>query len=221
VAERILVVEDDLDIQRLLARTLSQEGYDVTTASDGARAVEVAREWRPDLIVLDVMLPELDGFAVCERVREELGVPIVMLTAKSELEDRIAGLEIGADDYIVKPFAVPELLTRLKVQLRRRQRPATLRFQDLILDLDTRVARRGEREIPLTSTEFLLLRALMERPGTVQSRTRLHDVVWSDDEDINSNLLEVYVARLRRKLEAGGELPLLHTVRGVGYVVRA
>src|SRR5438067_9121796 len=137
--ERILVVEDDLDIQRMLTRTLSQEGYEVTAASDGARAVEVAREWRPDLIVLDVMLPELDGFAVCEQVRDELGVPIVMLTAKAELEDKIAGLEIGADDYIVKPFAIPELLTRLKVQLRRRQRPATLRYQDLILDVDARV----------------------------------------------------------------------------------
>lgn len=220
MADRILVVEDDLDIQRMLERTLTQEGYEVATACDGVQAVQMAFDWLPDLVILDVMLPLLDGFAVCERLRSRLDVPVVMLTARSGLDDRIAGLELGADDYVVKPFAVPELVTRLKVQLRRRQRSGTLRFGDLILDLDNRVAHRGERTIPLTSTEFLLLRALLERPGVVQSRARLHQAVWGEDEDVNSNLLEVYVARLRRKLESGGEAPLLHTVRGVGYILR-
>ncbi len=220
MTDRILVVEDDVDIQRMLARTLAQEGYEVATADDGRSAVERALAWRPDLVLLDVMLPQLDGFTVCARLRTELEVPVIMLTAKSELQDRIQGLEIGADDYIVKPFAMPELLTRLKVQLRRRHRGSVLRFHDLTLDLNERTVHRGDRLVPLTSTEFLLLRALMERPGTPQTRAHLHDAVWGADEDLSSNLLEVYIARLRRKLEAEGEPPLVHTIRGVGYVLR-
>ncbi|MDP8923930.1 MAG: response regulator transcription factor [Chloroflexota bacterium] len=224
--EHVLVVDDDPEIRDSLRRGLSVEGYAVSLAADGAEALELARERTPDLVVLDVMLPKLDGLEVCRRLRMAEGsLPIILLTARDAVPDRVAGLETGADDYLVKPFAFEELLARVRVQLRRHEAAATgareLRFDDLRLDTAAREARRGPRRIPLTTTEYELLRLFMQHPREVLSRERIFERVWGYDFDGESKVIEVYVRYLREKLEAAGEPRLIHTVRGAGYVLRS
>jgi len=221
--EHVLVVDDDPEIRDSLRRGLSVEGYAVTLAADGVQALEAARDRAPDLVVLDVMLPELDGLEVCRRLRMAEGsLPIVLLTARDAVPDRVAGLEMGADDYLVKPFAFEELLARVRVQLRRKEPNGARehRFADLRLDTAAREAMRGGRRIPLTATEYELLRTFMQHPREVLSRERIFERVWGYDFDGESKIIEVYVRYLREKLEAGNEPRLLHTVRGAGYVLR-
>jgi DNA-binding response OmpR family regulator len=219
---RVLVVEDDEDIADVLRRSLRNEGYDVRTSGDGVDALEVAAGFIPDLVVLDLGLPRLDGVEVCRRLREDSDVPILMLTARSETEDRVDGLDSGADDYLVKPFERKELLARIRALLRRRppRGSASLEVGDLSLNPDTREVRRGEREIELTNREFELLEHLMRNERLVVSRERLLDEVWGYDPMAATNTIDVFISNLRRKLEAGGESRLLHTKRGAGYVLR-
>lgn len=220
----ILVVDDDRKITGLLQRALLYEGYRVVVANDGKAGLASAAETPPDLVVLDVMLPGLDGLEVCKRLRAAGDVPILMLTARDAIADRVAGLATGADDYLVKPFALEEFLARVKALLRRRRSDQThgevLTYSDLSLDTSTRRARRGERIINLTTTEYELLLLLMRRPGQVLTRETLMDRVWGYDFDGESNVLEVYVRYLRKKLEEKGERRLIQTVRGAGYALR-
>ncbi len=220
---RVLVVDDDEKIRTALRRGLSYEGYRVVEASSGEEALEKARELVPALVVLDVMLPGIDGLEVCRRLRAAGDeVAILMLTARDEVRDRVSGLETGADDYLVKPFSFEELLARIHALLRRATGPAgeTLRFADLVVDVDAREVRRGTRLIDFTSTEFNLLLLFIHHPRKVLTRDVIMDRVWSYDFGGESNILEVYVRYLRTKLEAGGEPRLIHTVRGVGYVLK-
>jgi two-component system response regulator MprA len=217
----VLVVDDDPKITSLLRRALRAEGYAVRTAQDGAEALARAREREPDLVVLDWLMPGIDGLEVCRRLRETSDVPILMLTARDETADRVRGLDSGADDYLVKPFALDELLARVRALLRRREQRRVLRYADLVLDLTSRTATRGERTIELTTREFELLRYFLQHPEEVLSQEQILQRVWEGQFDNESNVLHVYVGYLRNKLEAGGELRLIHTVRGVGYVLRA
>jgi two-component system response regulator MprA len=220
---QILVVDDDPRIAAAVRRALIYEGYDVATAADGPAALAATRDRDPDLIVLDVMLPGLDGIDVCRRVRAGSDVPILMLTARDAVADRVVGLDAGADDYLVKPFAHEELLARVRTLLRRaRPGPSdVLRYEDLKVDLGAKQAFRGERPVPLSSLEFRLLEHFMRNPRLVLSRAQLLDAVWGLDADTTSNIVDVYVGYLRQKLEAGGEARLLQTVRGFGYVLRS
>jgi two-component system, OmpR family, response regulator MprA len=219
---RVLVVEDDIDIADVLRRSLRNEGYEVRTSADGVDALDVAAGFVPDLVVLDLGLPRLDGIEVCRRLREEGDVPILMLTARAETEDRVTGLDSGADDYLAKPFERQELLARIRALLRRRppRGAASLEVADLQLNPDTREVRRGEREIELTNREFELLEFLMRNERLVVSRERLLDEVWGYDPMAATNTIDVFISNLRRKLEAGGEPRLLHTKRGAGYVLK-
>ena len=219
---RVLVVEDDADIADVLRRSLRNEGYEVKTSADGVEALDVAAGFVPDLVVLDLGLPRLDGVEVCRRLREEGDVPILMLTARAETEDRVTGLDSGADDYLVKPFERQELLARIRALLRRRppRGAASLEVGDLKLNPDTREVRRGEREIELTNREFELLEFLMRNERLVISRERLLDEVWGYDPMAATNTIDVFISNLRRKLEAGDEPRLLHTKRGAGYVLK-
>jgi two-component system response regulator MprA len=219
---RVLVVEDDAEIADVLRRSLRQEGYEVKTSADGVDALDVATGFVPDLVVLDLGLPRLDGVEVCRRLRAEGDVPILMLTARAETEDRVSGLDSGADDYLVKPFERTELLARIRALLRRRppRGTASLAVGDLQLNPDTREVRRGERELELTNREFELLEYLMRNERLVVSRERLLDDVWGYDPTAATNTIDVFISNLRRKLEAGGEPRLLHTKRGAGYVLK-
>ena len=220
---RILVVEDDEEIAQVLQRSLRMEGYEVKLAADGVRGLEEAHAFLPDLIILDLGLPRLDGVDVAKRLREDGDeVPILMLTARDALESRVEGLDVGADDYLVKPFERQELLARMRALLRRRppRGMAPLRVGDLMLNPDTHEVSRGERKIELTQREFELLEYLMRNERLVISRQKLLDEVWGYDPFSITNTIEVFVSNLRRKLEAGGEPRLLHTVRGAGYVLR-
>ncbi len=218
---QILVVDDDKKITGLLQRALIYEGYAVDVAHDGKAALAKAAECPPDVVVLDLMLPGLDGLEVCRRLRAGGNVPILMLTAKDAVADRVLGLETGADDYLVKPFALAELLARVKALLRRSSSGGEiLRYADLVLDTSTRQARRGERTINLTTTEYELLALFMRRPGQVLTRELLMDRIWGYDFEGESNVLEVYVRYLRKKLEERGEPRLIQTMRGTGYVLR-
>jgi len=221
---RVLVVEDDADIADVLVRSLRLEGYDVRLATDGVRALDDAHAFLPDLVVLDLGLPRLDGVEVAKQLRADSDdVPILMLTARDALDARVTGLDAGADDYLVKPFERQELLARLRALLRRRppRGSAPLRVADLSLNPDTHEVRRGERDIELTQREFELLEYLMRNERIVISRQRLLDEVWGYDPFSTTNTIEVFVSNLRRKLEAGDEPRLLHTIRGAGYVLRA
>jgi DNA-binding response OmpR family regulator len=220
---RVLVVEDDADIADVLRRSLRNEGYEVKTSADGVEALDIAAGFLPDLVVLDLGLPRLDGIEVCRRLRMEGDVPILMLTARSETEDRVSGLDSGADDYLVKPFERQELLARIRALLRRRPPRGTASMQvgDLTLNPDSREVRRGEREIELTNREFELLEFLIRNERLVVSRERLLDEVWGYDPMAATNTIDVFISNLRRKLEAGGESRLLHTKRGAGYVLKA
>jgi two-component system, OmpR family, response regulator MprA len=221
-AGRVLVIEDDEEIAEVLRRSLRTEGYDVRTAADGVEALDVAVGFTPDLVVLDLGLPKLDGIEVCRRLRAEGDVPILMLTARAETEDRVEGLDSGADDYLVKPFERKELLARIRALLRRRppRGSASLQVADLSLNPDTREVRRGEREIELTNREFELLEHLMRNERLIVSRERLLDEVWGYDPMAATNTIDVFISNLRRKLEEGGETRVLHTKRGAGYVLK-
>ena len=222
-APRVLVVEDDDEIAQTLQRSLRMEGYEVRIASDGVSALDDAHAFLPDLVVLDLGLPRLDGIDVAKTLRANDDVPILMLTARDALEARVEGLDAGADDYLVKPFERQELLARLRALLRRRppRGAAPLVCGDLQLNPDTHEVERGERSIELTQREFELLEYLMRNERIVISRQRLLDEVWGYDPFSTTNTIEVFVSNLRRKLEAGGEARLLHTIRGAGYVLRA
>jgi two-component system response regulator MprA len=220
---RVLVVDDERPVRDALERALRLEGYDVELAADGAEALTQLALASPDAIVLDVLMPDVDGLEVCRRLRSAGDrTPILLLTARDAVSDRVAGLDAGADDYLVKPFALEELFARLRALLRRSSNGAgtVLRFADLTLDTGTREVRRGERRIDLTRTEFLLLELFLRNPRQVLTRSLIFDRVWGYDFGPTSNALEVYVGYLRRKTEAGGEPRLIHTVRGVGYALR-
>lgn len=221
--EHILIVDDDPRITNLLRRLLAYEGYSVAVAASGDAAFTRTLEHAPDLILLDVMLPGIDGLEVARRLRAAGDqVPILMLTARDAVADRVEGLEVGADDYLVKPFANEELLARVKAILRRSQseRQEVLRYADLELDLGTRIARRAGREIELSPTEYELLSLFLRRPRQVLTREIILDRVWGLDFEGSSNVMEVYIGYLRTKLEANGESRLIHTIRGVGYVLK-
>ncbi len=220
---RVLVVEDDDDIAQVLQRSLRMEGYEVRLAPDGEAALTEASRFHPDLVVLDLGLPKLDGIDVARRLREHDDVPILMLTARDALEARVEGLDSGADDYLVKPFERQELLARLRALLRRRppRGAASIVVADLSLNPDTHEVARGERTVELTQREFELLEYLMRNERIVVPRQRLLEEVWGYDPFATTNTIEVFVSNLRRKLEAGGEPRLLHTIRGAGYVLRA
>jgi two-component system response regulator MprA len=220
---RILVVDDDPAVRSSLDRALRLEGYEVETAADGPAALQVLSLGSPDAVVLDLGLPGLDGLAVCRRLRSAGDdTPVLMLTARDAVDDRVQGLDAGADDYLVKPFALAELLARLRALLRRRSgaEGEVLRFGDLSLDLGTREARRGDRLFTLTRIEFDLLELFLRHPRQVLTRDVILDRVWGYTFDSGTNSLAVYVGYLRRKTEADGEPRYLHTVRGVGYVLR-
>jgi two-component system response regulator MprA len=221
--ERILIIEDEERILQFLRRGLTYESYIVDTALNGTDGLAIAREFPPDLVILDWMLPGMDGLEVCRRLRAASKVPILMLTAKDSVPDRVDGLDAGADDYLVKPFEFEELLARIRALLRRvkpEQGPETLRFADLSLDTGTHQAFRGERPIDLTAKEYELLELFLRNPRQVLTRELIYDRVWDYDFGGESNIIEVYVRYLRQKTEAEAEPRLIHTVRGVGYVLR-
>ncbi|MGB7872740.1 MAG: response regulator transcription factor [Anaerolineales bacterium] len=220
--ERILIIEDDQAILKLLQRGLAYEGYTVDTAMDGRTGLIQARDHTPDLVILDWMLPGMDGLDVCHRLRTGGSIPILMLTAKDTVQDRVQGLDAGADDYMVKPFNLDELLARVRALLRRTQpeRIPVLKFADLSLDTGSRQASRGNRMVSLTAKEYELLELFMRHPKQVMTREVIFDRVWGYDFGGESNVLEVYIRYLRQKLEADEEPRLIHTVRGVGYVLR-
>ena len=219
---RILIVEDDNDIVDVLRRTLRAEGYEVRSGGDGPQGLEIASEFMPDLVVLDLGLPGMDGLEVCTKLREDSEVPILMLTARADTEDRVTGLDSGADDYLVKPFERTELLARTRALLRRHppRGSALLTVGDLRLNPDSQEAMRGDREIELTKREFELLEYLMRNRRLVISRERLLEEVWGYDPLDETNTIDVFISNLRRKLEEGGEPRLLHTKRGAGYVIK-
>lgn len=222
MAARILIIEDDEAILAFLRRGLGFEGYEIETAETGQKGLALAGGNRPDLVVLDWMLPGMDGLEVCKRLRATGKVPILMLTAKDSVGDRVLGLDAGADDYMVKPFNLDELLARIRALLRRTQAPKqkSYTFADLVLDTGTRRAQRGERVIDLTAKEYELLELFMRNPRQVLTREMIYDEVWGYDFGGESNIIEVYIRYLRQKLEDGKEPRLLHTVRGMGYVLR-
>ncbi|HHU85564.1 MAG: response regulator transcription factor [Pelotomaculaceae bacterium] len=221
---KILVIDDDRRITALLRRTLVFEGYEVQVAGGGEEGLRLAASWLPDLVLLDVLMPGLDGWEVCRRLRAAGGVPVLMLTARDDVSDRVKGLDLGADDYLVKPFALEELLARVRALLRRKKpgEPVLqpLVYEDLVLDHTSREVRRGDRLIQLTAREFDLLALLLENPRQVLTRDLIMERVWGYDFSGESNVLEVYIGMLRQKLEEAGERRLIHTRRGVGYVLK-
>jgi two-component system response regulator MprA len=220
---RVLVVDDDPGVRTAVGRALVFEGYDVLEAADGEAALQMARTEEPDAVVLDVGMPRVDGLVVCRRLRAAgSAIPILVLTARHQVTDRVAGLDAGADDYLVKPFALEELLARLRALLRRvvANGSDVLVVADLTLDPATRHVTRGSDSIALTRTEFNLLELLMYNAGHVLTRDVIFERVWGYDFDVSSNSLDVYIGYLRRKTEANGRPRLIHTVRGVGYVAR-
>lgn len=220
---KILVIEDDPAILKVIQRGLEYEGYLVEIAENGEDGLRKIQKFKPDLIILDWMLPGMDGIEICYRIRPALKTPILMLTARDAVNDRVQGLDAGADDYLVKPFVFDELLARIRALLRRvdtSSEPEVLQFADLELDTGTRRARRGDRVIELTAKEYDLLEWFMRHPRQVMTRDVLFEHIWGYDFQGMSNVLEVYIRYLRQKLEAAGEPRLIHTIRGVGYVLR-
>ena len=220
----ILIAEDDQGVRTSLTRALTFQNYNVTAVNDGAQALEAVDAQLPDLVILDVSMPHVDGLTACRMIREKYrSLPILMLTARHEVSDRVAGLDAGADDYVVKPFALEELSARVRSMLRRTlvtEETQNLVVADLILDLRSRTAHRGKRELVLTKTEFDLLELLMQNVGIVLERDMLYDRIWGFNFETGSRSLDVYIGYLRRKTEEGGEPRVLHTIRGVGYIVR-
>lgn len=227
---KILVVDDEQAVRESLRRSLRFNGYEVLTANDGLEAVETVRAENPELLILDIMMPNMDGLEVCRTLRSEgWDRPILVLTARDGVSDRVSGLDAGADDYLPKPFALEELLARVRSLVRRASAvsiaaeapvESKLSFEDLELDADTREVSRGGRAISLTRTEFALLQLLMENPRKVLSRSKILEEVWGYDFLTSGNALEVYIGYLRKKTEGEGDTRLIHTVRGVGYVLR-
>ena len=221
---RVLVVDDEPAVRDSLRRALALEGYSVELAENGVEAVDAVSESEPDIVVLDVLMPQLDGLAACRRLRDQGSrVPVLMLTARAGVGDRVDGLDAGADDYLVKPFALEELLARIRALLRRGapdRGEAPLSFSDLSLDPATREVTRGDRQVELTRTEFNLLELFLRNPRQVLTRSLIFERVWGYDFGLTSNALDVYIGYLRRKTEAGGEPRLIQTVRGVGYALR-
>ena len=222
---KVLIAEDDSSVRKAVQRVLELENYQVTAVNDGKAALEALTQSHFDLAVLDVMMPFADGLTVCKEARHRgIDLPILLLTARVEIGDRVAGLDAGADDYLVKPFVVDELLARCRALLRRSaatSSTAILRVGDLTLNSLTREAHRGERQIILTKTEFDLLELLMQQPGTVISRDTIYEAIWGYNFETNSKSLDVYIGYLRRKTEEGSEGRVVYTVRGVGYTVKA
>ena len=221
---RILIAEDDKGVRTSLTRALTFQNYNVIAVNDGAQALEAIDAQLPDLVILDVSMPHVDGLTACRMIREKhRSLPILMLTARHEVSDRVAGLDAGADDYVVKPFALEELSARVRSMLRRTHvsdETQNLVVTDLILDLRSRTAHRGKRELILTKTEFDLLELLMQNVGIVLERDTLYDRIWGFNFETGSRSLDLYIGYLRRKTEEGGEPRVLHTIRGVGYIVR-
>ncbi len=224
-AAHILIAEDDRGIRESLERALRFDGYQVRAVSDGAQALEAVSQNQPDLVILDVMMPFIDGLSVCRQLRDRYRhLPILMLTARHDVSDRVAGLDAGADDYLVKPYAMSELSARLRALLRRTSVSGTdelLSLDDVTLDPKARLARRGDRVLDLTKTEFDLLELLMFNAGVVLSRDTIYERIWGYDFETNSRSLDVYVGYLRAKTELDGASRVLHTVRGIGYVLRS
>jgi len=222
---RVLVVDDEQTLSELVGLALRYEGWEVRTAADGMSAIAVARDFRPDLVVLDVMLPDIDGLEVLRRLRADIErMPVLFLTARDDVSDRIAGLTAGGDDYVTKPFSIEELVLRLRALLRRSHLAlttdsATIVVGDLVLDEDSREVRRGDDLISLTATEFELLRFLMRNPKRVMSKAQILDRVWNYDFGGQANIVELYISYLRKKIDAGRE-PMIHTMRGFGYVLK-
>ena len=218
----VLVAEDDQKLARFIELELTHEGYRVNVAHDGILALTLARQKSPDLILLDLMLPGIDGWDVCRRLRATSAVPIIMLTARADLPDRVAGLKMGADDYVTKPFAIEELLARIETQLRRSGLlfPGTLSLADLVIDPGARNVSRAGVPIELTTKEYELLEYLMRQQRRVLSHSQLYDTVWDHSFEGESNVLEVYIGYLRKKIDRPGLVKLIHTVRGVGYVLK-
>lgn len=221
---KIAVAEDDPAVRNAVQRVFELEGYSVVVTKDGVAALDAILTMSPDAVVMDVMMPFLDGLSVCRELRRRANrTPVLLLTARHEVGDRVAGLDAGADDYLVKPFSIDELLARVRALLRRNAPNTTssiLQLADLTLDSTRREVRRGSRIVDLTKTEFDLLQVLLEQAGIVLSREYLYEHIWGFDFETNSKSLDVYVGYLRRKIEQNDEAKLLHTVRGVGYVVR-
>ncbi len=222
MANRVLVVDDDAALRSAVSRTLELEGYDVDVAVDGMAALTFFEEGavQPDVVILDLLMPNVDGMSACRLIRRSSDVPILMLTARDALDDRVGGLEAGADDYLGKPFAVVELLARIRALLRRTTQQGPMRYADLELDPAERSVHRGARRIDLTRIEFALLELLLANARTVIPRSTIFREVWGYDIEYGSNSLEVFIGGLRRKLEADGEPRLIQTVRGVGYALR-
>ena len=224
-AIRVLVVDDEQTLSELVGLALRYEGWEVRTAADGMSAIAAARDFRPDLVVLDVMLPDIDGLEVLRRLRADIErMPVLFLTARDDVSDRIAGLTAGGDDYVTKPFSIEELVLRLRALLRRSHLAlttdsATIIVGDLVLDEDSREVRRGDELISLTATEFELLRFLMRNPKRVMSKAQILDRVWNYDFGGQANIVELYISYLRKKIDAGRE-PMIHTMRGFGYVLK-
>ena len=222
---RVLVVDDEQTLSELVGLALRYEGWEVRTAADGLSAIAAARDFRPDLVVLDVMLPDIDGLEVLRRLRADIErMPVLFLTARDDVSDRIAGLTAGGDDYVTKPFSIEELVLRLRALLRRSHLAlttdsATIVVGDLVLDEDSREVRRADELISLTATEFELLRFLMRNPKRVMSKAQILDRVWNYDFGGQANIVELYISYLRKKIDAGRE-PMIHTMRGFGYVLK-
>lgn len=220
----ILVVDDDATITRTLRRTLTYEGYTVSTAADGETALRLVNQAPPSAVILDIMLPDLSGLEICRRLRASHNLPVLLLTARDEVKDRVLGLDSGADDYLVKPFATEELLARVRAMLRRTtlvlEASGLLAYGDLTVDTASRLAQRGGQTIAFSTTEYELLTLFLRHPNQVLTRDQLMEAVWGHDFEGESNVLEVYVRYLRTKLEASGAPRLIHTVRGAGYVLR-
>ncbi|MDQ2829252.1 MAG: response regulator transcription factor [Chloroflexota bacterium] len=222
VTTRVLLVDDDPKIVPLLQRGLAFEGFTVFTAMDGESGLEAARRHRPQVVLLDIAMPGPDGFEVCRRLRLEDDVPIIMLTARDDVRDKVSALNLGADDYVAKPFAFDELVARIRAVLRRRRAGSEpLAYADLVLNPVTREVRRGERAIEPTTREYDLLLLLLRHPRQVLTREQMLETVWGYDSDAETNVLDVHIGHLRQKLEAGGAPRLIHTIRGIGYTLRA
>jgi DNA-binding response OmpR family regulator len=220
---RIAVIDDEENIRELLDVTLSIGGFDVQSAPDAAHGLTLVRDWEPDCILLDVMMPRMDGIALLPLIRRLTEVPVLLLTAKGDVQDRVEGLNAGADDYIAKPFDPTELVARINTALRRPTlaRVTTIRLADLEIDLEARTVRRGNRDIEMTMRQFDLLATLARRPKRVFTRSELVDLVWGLDSEITPSTVDTYISYVRTKIDAQNEVRLLHTVRGVGYTLRA